>query len=78
MHESPLVMDLPVRKWHFDRAMDVAFAHRVPAMKWDYFAQRVRPLGDESAEVLWAEAVQREWKKLIPGRETAPPAPEKE
>jgi hypothetical protein len=46
--------DFPTREWDADRFADVQFTHRVPAAKWGYFTQRVRPLADATADTLWA------------------------
>ncbi|HEY1190398.1 MAG TPA: hypothetical protein VGE74_22380 [Gemmata sp.] len=43
-----------VRDWLPDRFADVQFRGRVPAVKWAFFNQLVRPLADDAAEALWA------------------------
>jgi hypothetical protein len=52
--EEQQVTEYPTREWLPDRFGDVQFAHRVPAVKWSYFTQRIRPLADEAAEALWS------------------------
>ena len=46
--------DHAAREWTTDRFADVQFRHRVPAVKWAYFSQLIRPLADEDAEFLWS------------------------
>jgi hypothetical protein len=43
-----------IRAWQTERFTDVQFSHRVPAVKWDYFTQRMRPLADEPAGTIWS------------------------
>ena len=46
--------DYPTREWGTVRFADVQFRHRVPAVKWDFFVQQIRPLADGAAETLWS------------------------
>jgi hypothetical protein len=41
--------DLQYRDWQLERACDKQFTRVVPAVQWDFFAARLRPLQDDCA-----------------------------
>ena len=41
--------DLAYRDWDMERPCDRHFVHLVPAVKWDFFTTRLRPLADDCA-----------------------------
>lgn len=49
MSDQQSAADLPFREWQFDRAGDRDFARVIPAVKWNFFAERLRPLADDCA-----------------------------
>ncbi|AWM35875.1 hypothetical protein GobsT_63970 [Gemmata obscuriglobus] len=51
---EPQATEYPTREWLTDRFADVQFTHRVPAVKWAYFTQLIRPLAGEAAGILWS------------------------
>jgi len=54
MADEPRESDYPLRDWQPARFSDWQFSGFIPAVKWGYFAERVRPLADEAAETVWA------------------------
>jgi len=42
------------RDWQPERFADGQFTRLVPKVKWEYFANRVRPLADTPAESVWS------------------------
>jgi hypothetical protein len=51
--ESLQAVDWAAREWDPARFADGQFALRVPAVKWAYFAARMRPLADGPAAEVW-------------------------
>ena len=49
MLDRPHVTELQFREWQHDRWGDLVFKARIPAVKWDCFAQKLRPLADDCA-----------------------------
>src|SRR5579884_3842667 len=49
MLDRPHAAELRFREWQPDRAGDQDFARAVPAVKWDFFTQKLRPLPDDCA-----------------------------
>jgi hypothetical protein len=50
---DPSADELPYRDWQLERECDKQFTRVVPAVKWDFFAARLRPLAVECAIALW-------------------------
>jgi hypothetical protein len=49
MLDPPRVSELQFREWRPDHPGDQSFFRAVPAVKWDFFATKLRPLADDSA-----------------------------
>ena len=49
MLDRPHAANLQFRDWQPDRWRDQAFKARIPAAKWNFFAQKLKPLADDCA-----------------------------
>lgn len=53
MADEPRESGIQTRAWQGELYGDVQFAHLVPAVKWTFFAGRIRPLTDPAASKVW-------------------------